>query len=507
MIKAVAYCRYSSDRQREESIEAQLRCIHEYAKSNDMVISREYIDRAISGTFDEREAFRTMIRDSDRNLFDVVLTHKVDRFARNRYDSAIYKRKLRENGVKVIYVAQPISDGPEGAMMEAMLEGMAEYYSKNLAQEVMKGLKENAYECKFCGGIPPLGYDIDASTKKYIINRTEAAIVTLIFTLYLQGHGYGDIIKELNNKGCVTKIGHKFGKNSIYEILRNEKYTGTYMFNKAAKKINGKFNRHIEKNKTDIIRIEGGMPEIIPCEIWRSVQDIMDSRIRPGRKSSEVYLLSGLLYCGVCGSAMTADTRNMKGRDKVYCYYRCYRNNGKNTCSLQVWSRDDLENVVVNTLKDKLFSGESLNNITEKIYEFYTKSGNGLDGEIRKLRSDLNGINKKLGNLVEAIANGGSEFNTIRAAMSSLETQKEQYVIKIEELDNEKKYTIPTKQQIKDYLQNCANLNSMDRTDLKEFIKERVPRITVYPDHVAFDAVVNMIGCGRPYTTSFTISV
>lgn len=508
MIKAVAYCRFSpGHNQREESIEAQLRAIHDYAKSNNITIVREYIDRAQSGTEDNRDNFKKMIRDSERQLFDIVLTHKVDRFARNRYDSAIYKRKLRENDIKVIYVAQAIPEGPEGAMLESVLEGMAEYYSKNLAQETMKGLKENAYKCKFCGGIPPLGYDVDATTKEYIINHTEADTVKRIFALYLEGRGYTEIIEELNNSGCTTKIGNKFGKNSIYEILRNEKYTGTYIFNETAKKVKGKFNRHVKKEESEIIRIDGGMPVIIEREAWDDVQKIMNSRKRPGRKSTEIYLLSGILRCGICGSAMTSDTRKMKGRNKTYFYYRCYHNNGKNRCDLPSWSRDDLETLVIELLEKELFSGDALNELTEKISEYYEEHESTLDIDLNKVRHELTGINKKIGNIVEAIANGGAGFSSLKEKLKSLELQKNDYLIKVEEIENTKKYKIPSKKEIRKYLVRNGNLKSLAREELKIYLNEKIRSVCVFPDHIDIDVCVNINGCGRPYTTLFTIAV
>jgi site-specific DNA recombinase len=506
MIKAVAYCRYSSDRQREESIEAQLRAINEYAKSNNISIVKEYIDRALSGTFDERQAFKAMIRDSEKDLFELVLTHKVDRFARNRYDSAIYKRKLRENNVKVIYVAQPISDGPEGAMMEAMLEGMAEYYSRNLAQETMKGLKENAYDCRHCGGKPPLGYDVDPVTKKYIINKHEAYIIQYIFELYQQGIGYIKLINALNKKGYRTKYGNVFGKNSIYEILRNEKYTGTYVFNRAAKKVKGKFNKRSLKTTDEIIKVPEGMPQIISYEVWKEIQDKMDSHKHNGRRSKETYLLSGLLICGICGSAMTTDTRYMKDRDKVYCYYRCFKNNGKNECSMQAWSRDDLEEMVILKLKEEMFSGENLQKMVQKIFSYYNEYASTMNEDIVQLKHELSGIKKRIGNLITAISEG-DELKTLKEALKNFEQQKDVYENKITELEISKKTMIPSEKMIRDYLKKRSSLFDLGREDLKDLVNENIKSIHVYTDRIDVNAFVNIVGCGRPYTIIFTIAV
>lgn len=171
MLRGAAYSRYSSDNQREESIDAQLYEIKEYAKANNISIVKIYVDEAKTATTDNRPGFLRMINDSKKGLFDVILVHKLDRFARNRYDSAFYKRELKLAGVKLISITEKLDDSPESVILESLLEGMAEYYSKNLAREAMKGLKENARNCKHNGGVPPLGLDVDPETKQYKISE------------------------------------------------------------------------------------------------------------------------------------------------------------------------------------------------------------------------------------------------------------------------------------------------------------------------------------------------
>lgn len=122
-MKAVIYARYSSDNQREESIDGQLRECMEYAKFNDIDVVNSYIDRALSAKTDNRPNFQRMIKDSYKGLFDVALVWKLDRFARNRYDSAHYKTILKRNGVRVLSAKETISEGAEGILLESMLEG------------------------------------------------------------------------------------------------------------------------------------------------------------------------------------------------------------------------------------------------------------------------------------------------------------------------------------------------------------------------------------------------
>ena len=185
--KVALYARFSSDNQRAESIDAQLRAMRNYCKDHNYIITETYTDEAKSATTDRRPAFQQMIADSSKKTFDIVLVHKLDRFARNRYDSAVYKRELRKNGVIVCSVLENLDNSPESIMMESVLEGMSEYYSQNLAREVMKGMRETALQCKHTGGKPPLGYDVDEDTKKLIINPYEAETVKLIFDMYSKG--------------------------------------------------------------------------------------------------------------------------------------------------------------------------------------------------------------------------------------------------------------------------------------------------------------------------------
>ncbi|MDE5771425.1 MAG: recombinase family protein [Ruminococcus sp.] len=159
--KVALYARFSSDNQRSESIDAQVRAMSNFCKQNHWQIVATYTDEARSATTDNRPQFQQMISDSSKGIFEIVLVHKLDRFSRDRYDSAIYKKRLKKNNVRLCSVLERMDDSPESIMMESVLEGMAEYYSKNLSREVMKGMNETALQCKHTGGCTPLGYDLD----------------------------------------------------------------------------------------------------------------------------------------------------------------------------------------------------------------------------------------------------------------------------------------------------------------------------------------------------------
>ena len=236
MARAVFYGRFSSNNQREESIDAQLRAVEDFARKNSYELVGNYADKAKSGTnSSKRSEFLRMIKDAEWGLFEVVIVHKLDRFSRDKYDSALYKRKLKQCGVRLISVTEQLDDSPESVILESVIEGMAEYYSKNLARETLKGLKENGYKALHNGGKPPLGYDVN-SEKKYIINEREAESVRLIFDMYTTGYSQSEMVNELNERGFKTKLGTIFKSNSIHSILTNEKYTGVYVYNKSARK-------------------------------------------------------------------------------------------------------------------------------------------------------------------------------------------------------------------------------------------------------------------------------
>ena len=192
----VIYARYSSDNQREESIEGQLRECQAFAKKNDIVLLEPYIDRALSAKTDNRPNFQKMIKDSAAKKFDVVIVWKLDRFARNRYDSAHYKSLLRKNGVRVMSATEAISEGAEGILLESMLEGMAEYYSAELSEKVVRGLTENALKCKYNGGKVPIGYRIDEQ-QYFQIDPLVAPAVLDAFKSYAKGATMQEITDDI----------------------------------------------------------------------------------------------------------------------------------------------------------------------------------------------------------------------------------------------------------------------------------------------------------------------
>ena len=284
-MNVVIYARYSSHNQTEQSIEGQLKVCYEYAKRNNYDVIGEYIDRALTGTNDNRPEFLKMIEDSNKKCFQDILVYQLDRFSRNRYDSAIYKRRLKKNGVRVFSVKENIGDDASGVLMESVLEGMAEYYSVELAQKVKRGMKINAEKCLYNGGTVPLGFKIN-NEKKYQIDE-DTSIIKKIFDMYVNGSQISEIIKYLNDNNFKTSVGKNFSKSNISNILLNKKYNGIYSYGS--------------------IEIKEGIPKIINDDTFNKVREIMiKNKQAPSRSKAKIeYILTTKLFCGHCKGLMT----------------------------------------------------------------------------------------------------------------------------------------------------------------------------------------------------------
>lgn len=404
--KVALYARFSSDNQRSESIDAQLRAMEAYCRQHNYEIFGTYIDEAKSATSDRRPSFQQMIADSATRAFQIVLVHKLDRFARNRYDSAIYKRELRKNGVSVCSVLENLDNSPESIVMESVLEGMNEYYSQNLAREVMKGMRENALQGKHTGGIPPLGYDIDPVTKKMILNAQEAEAVKLIFSMYAKGEGYGAILDALEAHQYKTKRGEPFKKNSLHTILSNAKYRGLYFYNRSASRSPaGTRNNHATKAASEMIIIEHGCPQIIDDNTFSIVQARLADRRHGGRIHAKYnYLLSGKVYCMECGRSMVGNSR-LSGRNKRrYITYRCPSHHG--ACSNKEINSQYLEAYVIALMKKELFSPSAMKKIMQQIIAHNAKDEDIVAQQRATLQEALDQTALSLRRVVDAIEEG-----------------------------------------------------------------------------------------------------
>ncbi len=466
-MNAVAYCRFSSDNQRDESIDAQLRAIREFCVKEGHTLVRVYTDEARSATTDDRPRFLDMVHDSRAGSFQVAIVHKLDRFARNRYDSAFYRRKLRDNGVRLVSVLEPMDDSPESIILESVLEGMAEYYSKNLSREVKKGQKENALIAKHNGGTPPLGYDVKDG--QYVINEYEAEAVRKIFTMYIDGHGYGSIATALNASGFRAKRGRPFGKNSIRDLLLNEKFTGVYKFAKGCQWE---------------VRTEDAIPQIIDKEIFDMAQDKIKSRVRgPRLNGDRVYLLTGLMECGECGASYSGGGY-VNGRSQNYYTYACINSGKDRDCTNPKLRKEMIEDHVIDALKERFFTDEHIERIANDLIKHASTFNTENTAERERLTKQRALLQQKMDRAFDLALDGLMDKATLASQSARIKADLDAADARIAELPDD----VPewmTRDNTVAYLKHSrATLNDESPSVQRQIVQSFVEKVVVFKDRV-----------------------
>ena len=457
-MKAVIYARYSSSAQREESIEGQVKECTTFAERNGYTIIGTYADRAISGTTDNRPQFQKMIEDSKRKLFDVVIVWKLDRFARNRYDSARYKNQLKRNGVKLISATEVISPGAEGILLESVLEGYAEYFSEDLKEKVVRGMSLNAEKCVWNGGVLPIGYTLDLD-KHLQPNPDTAPVVLEAFKMYDQGQTVTEILDFLKSKGITTTKGTSVNYGTIQRMLNNRRYIGEYTFQD--------------------ITIPDGIPAIIPQDLFDRVQDrLAKNRKAPARaKAVENYLLTTKLFCGHCGTAMHGESGKARN-GSIHRYYKCHAAKKKlNGCKKKAVKKDWIENLVVNETMAMLMDDNMIDTIVTMFMRMQDEQPTDLPIYEKQLRETETAID----NIVNAIM-GGLASKALQAKLTELEaTQQElQALIAQEKLEKPK----VTARQMTFFLHRFRKLDMTQEKYRQALIDTFVNAVFVHDDKI-----------------------
>lgn len=431
-MNAVIYARYSCGHQREESIEGQLRECREFALKNNLCVIGEYIDRAYSAKTDNRPEFQKMIKDSIYKKFNAVIVWKLDRFARNRYDSLRYKMILKKNMVDVISATEKISRGSEGIMLESILEGYAEYYSAELSEKVMRGMTENALKCKFNGGYVPIGYYIDENNQ-YQIDVITAPYVKDAFVMYASNFSMKEIAEYLKDKGVRTSRNKIINIRTMSTIFRNRKYIGEYSFK-------------------DIV-IPDGIPPIVPSKLFDEVQKKLDTNQRNSNtEMKQRYILSSKLRCGKCNSLMCGESGTSK-TGKVYHYYKCSSVKRHLGCDMKSVRQEDIEKEVLEYIVKNYFTEENIEIIVRQIMDLNKKESAG----ILLLKKQYTCVKRNIRNIVDAIADGFYN-DSVKDKLLKLEKDKADLEMQIEiEKENVSKLTL-TEEQIRFWLSNILTL-------------------------------------------------
>ena len=457
----VIYARYSSDSQREESIEGQMRECMAYAERSGITIIGNYIDRAMSARTADRPDFQRMINDSEKHLFDVILVWKLDRFARNRYDSAIYKSKLKKYGVRVVSAKENISDNPEGIILEGMLESMAEYYSANLSVNVKRGQRETLAKGRFCGGRVPFGYKIEDG--KLVADERSAPIIQHVFEAYARGVSKKEIAKELNAKGVKSVTGKEIGVKTFQSALTCPVYIGKFVRNGQ--------------------EVPGCAQALISQELFDKVQTrLAANRRAPAASKAKVeYLLQGKAYCGHCRARLIGESGRGR-RGTVYHYYACATKKKLHACDKTNEKKDFLEWYVVEQTVQYVLAPNNITKIVKAVLEAYEREFSA--GKVNVLERQLAQAEADLNKLVDALIDApASARQRIYTKMESLETQKQDLELDIAKLKIASNIRY-TEEEITTWLKSFCDGDLMDFAFRRKIIDVFINSIYVYDNRI-----------------------
>ena len=463
---AICYYRYSSDAQRDVSIVQQKDAAHEYAEHHGYHIIKEYDDPAYSGTRDDRPAFQLMLYEVEKLRPAYLILWKTDRLSRDRIDAVMAKKRLRECGVKIVYVAESIPDDDEATqiLMESIYEAMAASFIVSHRKNVVRGMTYNA-ENAFYNGVKMLGY-VGEVDHKYEVDQATAPTVRRIFKEYTEGVPMQKICDSLNNAGQKTVRGNRFTVNSLRNILVNRAYIGEYKFGKTL--------------------IPDGMPRLIDDETFQKAQAKLEANKRGGKGAIkklhpeieiEDYWLTGKICCGLCGGTMQGVSGTSRSGN-LYYYYSCI-NYRKHTCTLKYQRKELMEKIVLYILDDLINDPALRIIIAEKCYAYHQAQNDDNGAYEASIRAQLKDVEGKLNNLVKAIEAG--IFNSTTAErMNVLENQKSMLNDALLAEQNRKKCDLTLNTIVKFLSSLVGDINNPDtRHRLLDFF---VDKIYVYPD-------------------------
>ena len=462
MKKAVIYARYSCEKQTEQSIEGQLRVCNEFAERNGYTVIHNYIDRAVSGKTDKREQFQQMLKDSADKTFEFVIVYKLDRFARNRYDSAMNKATLKKNGVKVLSACEQITDTPEGIILESMIEGMAEYYSAELSQKVKRGMRESCLKGNAAGIQPIFGYCI--VDKKYKIVESEAAIVRKLFADYVSGTTIKELVEWLKISGIRSHRGNVFSFGRVSEMLHNPKYIGKC-----------KYGGEVYENMIE--------PIIDEQTFYRAQEKLTENVHKAARsKAAEKFILSGKLICAECGELMVGESGTSK-TGEIYTYYKCAaKKKSAQNCASKAVRKEVIEKAVYKAIIRALQDDNFIREVAQKAAEIHNADIEE-SAELKILNRQKADIDKQLANITNAICQGIFNQHT-QAKM--IELSNTQQALEAQIADEQAKTILPLKEaRVISFLKNYTEIvKCADKTESLDNMKRL---FDVFIKEVIFD--------------------
>ena len=451
---AAVYARVSSDRQDVDlSIAAQLRALREYAERNGFIIVREYVDEAESGRVADRPQFREMIEagGSAQAPFNVILVWKFSRFTRKREHAVAFKSMLRKKGIRVVSITEHADDTPTGKLMEAIIESVDEFYSENLAQEVVRGMREAASRGYFLACRAPFGYrrvkvsDGMKERPTLEVEPSAVPIVQEIFESSLRGNGLKEICRELNDRG-ISNRGKRWYKNGLHHLLTNEAYTGTATWGVKSK----------DEKAGEPVRVEDAWPALVSRETFAAVQEGLRARApkmqRPARVGSQ-YLLSGLLRCGVCGKPYSG--QGAKGGR--FAYYICgtLLRDGAGSCTARYLNATRMEDFIVERIRERILTEETIVELVSLVAEEIDALAGEAHGRLQAINAELGDVEMRLENLYQALETKQLPMDVLSPRILALKGRQDQLTAAREEAEGQleqRRMDLPTSEEVGGYV-------------------------------------------------------
>ncbi len=487
LIPAALYARVSSDRQDVDlSVAAQLRALRDYAQRNGYLVAREYVDEAESGRIADRPQFSRMLDEASKPEapFKEILVWKFSRFTRKREHAVAFKSMLRRRGVRVVSITEQADDTPTGKLLEAIIESVDEFYSENLAQEVLRGMREAATRGFWMTTYAPYGYrrvyvqDGIKKRPKLELNPPADAVVRRIFDMVLQGRSILDVTKTLNAEGIPTTNGKKWLKTTIHTMLDHEAYTGTLVWGAKA------------KDGAPPVRVEDAHPAIVSKRDFQKARKLLASRapkkMNP-RRASSPYLLSGLVKCETCGKAMTA----AEAKSGRYTYYICHSllKRGKGTCETPRLNAKSFEKLIVSEIRENVLTESNIRDLVKLLDEEMDGVAREQRDRLETIEEELEDVKKRLGRIWQVIETTDIEMADASERIREHRERKEKLEIAAEEaraLLSDRRQFLDSADTIAAFAAEMSEfLKSSELTETKAFVRSFVKEIVVKPGRAA----------------------
>lgn len=457
---AAIYARYSSHNQKDASIEQQVEQATQFAADLGVNVVEVYADRAISGTTDRRPNFQKMMRDAEHGKFQVLIAWKSNRIGRNMLQAMQNEQRLRTAGIQIYYTEETFDDTAAGRFAARSMMNVNQFYSENMAEDIKRGMLDNALQCKVASGAIPYGYK-SGEGLKYEIDEPKAEVVREIYRRVLRGDSCADIANDLNARGIKTRLGNRWNKGSFHTILQNERYTGVYIY--------------------DDIRIEGGIPQIIDEALFYQVQEVLKMEKATGKRRRSVgadYILTGKLFCGYCKSPMVGISGTSKTGASHY-YYSCQGKRSEIRCRKENVRKEQIEEAITAAIQQALRDPEVANWIADQAVAYSKKEVEASNLAI--LETQLADVQRALKNLLAAIEQG-ILTPTTRSRMLELEQEQKKLTAKIK--SERSSLIVVSKEDVIAWVALMCEGDVRDKKYQASLVNEFLKAVYCYDDHL-----------------------